>query len=303
MSEAAPQLLASRQLFAHSAVRLHVNRPIHQGDTPLHCHDFLEIAIVISGRAVHRTISGLKPVGGGEVFIISPGQWHAFERCRELRTYNCVVGLDLIQRELAWTLHDHSLSRLVGHARNQRDILSLTLGDDQLQVCADYLERLRSLQSDANPCIRPTQIGYLLVFLGELARHRLSSPVRDGIPTAHPAITTAMELMAGELTRDWSITALAHRFELNPSYFSRCFSRCTGLSPMNWLIRQRAEQAAILLLTTGRPIAEVGRSVGWGEPNYFSRRFRAVFGQSPKDYRKQLPCPALPQVPADWIQW
>jgi AraC family L-rhamnose operon transcriptional activator RhaR len=303
MSDETPQLLASRQLFAQSAVRIHVNRPIHEGDTPLHCHDFLEIAVVVSGRAVHRTIAGLKPVNGGEVFVISPGQWHAFERCRELRTYNCVVGMDLIQRELAWTLTDNSLARLVGRTRNQHDILAIKLENQHLQLCLDYLERLRGIQNGKHPCIRPIQLGYILVLLGELASHRSASQGADDTELAHPAITKAMELMAGDLAREWSITALAEQLDLNASYFSRCFTRCTGLSPMNWLIRQRAEQAAILLLTSKRPIAEVGHAVGWHDANYFSRRFRAIFGQSPKDYRKQLPTPPLPQAPADWIQW
>jgi AraC family L-rhamnose operon transcriptional activator RhaR len=303
MVDAAPRLLASRSLFGPSAVRIHVNRPVHEGDTPLHCHDFLELAFVISGRAVHRTIAGLKPVSGGEVFIVSPGQWHAFESCRDLRTYNCVIGMDLMQRELAWTTSDHGLGRLLARASDRQDVLALRLAPDSLPTCTACLERLRELQSDPHPGTRPIQLGNLLVLLGEIARHQSQIGGEVGAKPAHPVIAEAMTIMAEDLRRPWSITALARRLDMNPSYFSRCFDQCTGLSPMNWLIRQRGEQAAILLLTTQQPIAAIGREVGWDDPAYFARRFRAIFGQTPKDYRKQLPCPALPQTPDEWIQW
>ncbi len=71
---------------------------------------------------------------------------------------------------------------------------------------------------------------------------------------------------------------------------------------MTWLARRRAEKAAVLLLTTNLPVAEIGRSVGWRDPNYFARRFRAAFGTTASAYRAQLPCPALVRAD-DWIQW
>ena len=66
---------------------------------------------------------------------------------------------------------------------------------------------------------------------------------------------------------------------------------------------RRAEKAAVLLLTTDKAIATIGREVGWHDPNYFARRFRAAFGISARQYRNQLPCPALVRPADEWIQW
>jgi AraC-like DNA-binding protein len=51
------------------------------------------------------------------------------------------------------------------------------------------------------------------------------------------------------------------------------------------------------------PIALVGKQVGWHDPNYFARRFRAAFGISAREYRQKIHCPALVRLTEDWIQW
>ena len=57
---------------------------------------------------------------------------------------------------------------------------------------------------------------------------------------------------------------------------------------MHYLARLRAERAAAMLVSTDLPVAVVGTEVGWPDPAYFSRRFRASFGVSPR----MLPDPA-----------
>jgi AraC-like DNA-binding protein len=35
-------------------------------------------------------------------------------------------------------------------------------------------------------------------------------------------------------------------------------------------------------------VAEIGRAVGWSDPNYAARRFRATHGLSPTEYRRRF---------------
>ena len=46
--------------------------------------------------------------------------------------------------------------------------------------------------------------------------------------------------------------------------------------------------AAGLLVTTDDSVAEIGRIVGWADPNYASRRFRQIYGSTPTDYRSRF---------------
>jgi AraC family L-rhamnose operon transcriptional activator RhaR len=57
---------------------------------------------------------------------------------------------------------------------------------------------------------------------------------------------------------------------------------------MRYLERLRARRAATLLSATDSTVAAVGAAVGWPDPAHFSRRFRVVFGASPRAYRQRL---------------
>jgi AraC-like DNA-binding protein len=71
---------------------------------------------------------------------------------------------------------------------------------------------------------------------------------------------------------------------MSPKHLSRCFSCNYGVSPMNYLITRRLEQAK-LLLTSGLKVSEVAAMVGYTDPFYFSRLFKKRFGLAPRALR------------------
>jgi AraC family L-rhamnose operon transcriptional activator RhaR len=112
--------------------------------------------------------------------------------------------------------------------------------------------------------------------------------LRRGKPEPHQAVTEGIRLMEEDIRRDWTLPDLAKRLKLDKSYLVRLFRAHTGSPPMQFLTRLRAERAAMLLLRTKRDIGIIGQQVGWDDPNYFARRFRAHFGVSATNYRKQF---------------
>ena len=91
--------------------------------------------------------------------------------------------------------------------------------------------------------------------------------------------------MANDLARPWTVEDLAAAVAVSPAHLSRLFRLATGKPPMAYLSVLRAEAAALLLLRTPEPVSAVGAAVGWTDPNYFARRFRAHFGASPTAFR------------------
>jgi AraC family L-rhamnose operon transcriptional activator RhaR len=308
--------LTARALFPTIGVPVHVNHPLHDGNVPLHDHDFLEIALVVDGHAVHRTIHGQAAVGAGDLFLLHPGQWHAFERCRQLRLSNCLFGIELLTREFAWARSDPQLSslfpsRLPAHGQPPRPtsqgIISMHLDQQQRMELVREFDLVRTLQQTDDPVrARPEIIAHLLLILSALSRTLSASEHARGLNAGSEpdaAVLKAVQALEERLEYDWGLVELSTLVNLNRSYLVRLFKRHTGHAPMAWLARRRAEKAAVLLLTTDLPVAQVGRAVGWHDPNYFARRFRAAFGLSAREYRLQLPCPALVRSVDDWIQW
>ena len=53
-------------------------------------------------------------------------------------------------------------------------------------------------------------------------------------------------------------------------------------------LESRTARARELLMTTSWTVTEIAATVGYQDPFYFSRQFRAVSGCSPTEYREQF---------------
>ncbi|WP_305788213.1 AraC family transcriptional regulator [Symbioplanes lichenis] len=259
---------------------------LHEDVHPDHTHSFVEIAVMIDGAGVHRSMAGRHRMSVGDVVLLRPGVWHGYEQCRGLRLYNCCFSVDLLHGELAWTREDPLLGYLLWtgpYAAQRRGMLTATLGADDLARCVTHLDALDRLRGAPADRYRGDIIGHLSLFLATLARAVGPSPAR-----AHPAVTSAMRLLEADPARRWTLTELADSLHLTSSYLVRLFKATTGLPPMAYLARHRVETAASLLLHTDEPITHIARSVGWPDQNYFARRFRAHFGLSASAYRTRF---------------
>jgi len=77
------------------------------------------------------------------------------------------------------------------------------------------------------------------------------------------------------------------------NHFLRTFKRTFGLSPIDYVIRQRLLKACQLMQHSNAPIHQIAAQVGFADGNYFSRQFRKVMGKTPRDLRKELQAVAL----------
>jgi AraC-like DNA-binding protein len=68
-------------------------------------------------------------------------------------------------------------------------------------------------------------------------------------------------------------------------HFLRTFTRVTGVTPHQWILRARLREAAARLTSTDAPITEIALDVGFEDLSNFIRTFRAEFGVSPRAHR------------------
>ena len=72
------------------------------------------------------------------------------------------------------------------------------------------------------------------------------------------------------------------------SHLQRLFCKAFGISPMQWVIRQKIQYAQGLLLTTEMSVRDVAHEVGISNVSYFIRLFKKNIGFTPHDYRNSL---------------
>jgi AraC family L-rhamnose operon transcriptional activator RhaR len=277
--------------FFSSRNRIEANYVAAHPIYPAHDHAFIEIQLIVAGTCLQRTSLGdTRPVAG-DVFLFRPGSWHAYEEVEGLSLYNCCFDSALLARELAWAI-DHpllgSLLWFIPLSPEQHGVAALHLPPREVARCRAILDALRRLARRNPAALFAEELGLLLQFLGVLGRHIPAELVRKTSDQPHSAVSAAIRLIDEHPADAWTLTSLAQRVHVEPTYFVRLFRKAVGLPPMAYLTGRRAELAAVLLRDTVAPVSEVGRLVGWSDPNHFSRRFREKFGLSPTGYRQRF---------------
>jgi len=90
------------------------------------------------------------------------------------------------------------------------------------------------------------------------------------------------------LAGDISIETLAGLVELSPFHFSRMFKQSTGMSPLQFVTRERVTSAQQLIRETPRSLLEISLEVGYTSPSHFAQVFRRVVGVTPTEFRGTL---------------
>lgn len=83
-----------------------------------------------------------------------------------------------------------------------------------------------------------------------------------------------------------TLDSLSESFYINKYYLTRIFKASYGITIDQYLLHQRITKAKELLRFTSLTISEISQKVGFKDQNYFSRVFKAIEKQAPREYRK-----------------
>jgi AraC-like DNA-binding protein len=114
--------------------------------------------------------------------------------------------------------------------------------------------------------------------------HAASPGLLRGLADAR--IAGAIRQMHQDPSRAWNVQQLAKESALSRSAFFDRFSRCVGVSPMEYLLAWRMALARDLLRGKDCSVAEVAERVGYGSASTFSTAFSRYVGQPPARFAK-----------------
>ncbi|MEK3869888.1 MULTISPECIES: AraC family transcriptional regulator [unclassified Paenibacillus] len=122
---------------------------------------------------------------------------------------------------------------------------------------------------------------------GELLR---TMDLRQLESYASPVVTVAEKAEAfikNNYRAEISSGQMSEALHYHYNYITRCMKQVYGMTPNDYLLHYRLEQAKLLLLKTEWPISVIAAYVGFGSTPYFSNRFALKNGCSPRQFRKQ----------------
>jgi AraC family L-rhamnose operon transcriptional activator RhaR len=264
-----------------------------------HRHPFLEMVIVTDGSGEHHSEAGVAPIRRGSVLIVPVGAWHAWEPQTQVEICNVYIAAAALTQELFWL---RSLPG-VGEAFTDEDgfgqVLVTALTARQWHAAVSGLEQLVAARGGSRFDVLAALYELLrsVPLLQDAAAQDAVYGVAEAIavpvlPTAglryRTVVARTVAAMHAGLAQPWTLDALAREARLSESQLVRVFRADTGAAPLTYLQQLRAERFARLLRTTSLPVAQIGTAVGWPEPAYASRRFKAFWGVSPSEYRRQM---------------
>lgn len=163
--------------------------------------------------------------------------------------------------------------------------ITLARWDDDF---TDALLRLLQLGSDANDTaiLGDTRLRelYYAVLKGEAGE---SAKRAFGVGNE---IARAIDYLANRLQEPVTIEDIAAQVGMSRAVFHRKFKQATTLSPIQFVKSMRLNSAA-LKIAAGMSVSRAAMEVGYASTSQFSREFKRVYGQSPKQWShtQQLP--------------
>lgn len=112
-------------------------------------------------------------------------------------------------------------------------------------------------------------------------------------------IKQAAAFMESEYHRLQSLDDVASAAGLSKYYFTRMFTKTTGISPMDYVTKLRIEKAVHLLRSSSLSVEDIAYAVGYSSGSYFSKVFRNRVGFPPADFRLAKELPSIDRLQFD----
>jgi AraC-type DNA-binding domain-containing proteins len=267
----------------------HVRQP-YDTAIPPHWHEYAEWMLVRSGRFRVQLESGFADLGQGSVVFVVPGLVHSAFPIGEGTEILAIVFDETLVRSAA--LDGAELGCALPLLRGDL-ALPFALGADDAAT-----KRLRGLLRRIEVELGSRKGGYelfvkaaLIESLAELYRATRLVEVGEGGAALPSRSTSPIAVLLRRLCTDYmepiSVDEAASECALSKSYFCHAFKKATGKTLLEYLHTLRLIEAERMLAETDQPIHAIANAVGFEDPAYFGRVFRAMRGVSPRQARER----------------
>lgn len=101
-------------------------------------------------------------------------------------------------------------------------------------------------------------------------------------------IENAILFISKYVKSELSLDNLASEFGLSKFHFHRLFKKEVGITPLNYINKERLEFAAhCLIMYPNNKLIEIAFESGFSSPAVFSRAFKHFYNQSPREFRSK----------------
>lgn len=100
-------------------------------------------------------------------------------------------------------------------------------------------------------------------------------------------IKRTMEYIENHLHEDLNIEQLSKISNYSAAYFARLFHKVTGVTPAQYILNRRINEAKKILSNSDESIYVISDKLGFCSASHFIKNFKKAEGLTPAEYRKQ----------------
>lgn len=253
-----------------------------------HWHRELEILCLQKGRASVLLNGHEYQTEAGDILFINPGELHQISSSdSDLLYHACDFPLSFLNFADADYAQTHFLDPLADKEMFFPSFISHTSAN----AAPIYHELLHIIQVHESklPGYQLHVKGSLLKIISYLIQHQmLLTPEALNKKVNASKVRQLKEIVSyiqAHYTDKLRLEEISDAFHMSGKYFSRYFKQNFGVNFVDYLNNFRIEKACTLLTSTDISIMEISFATGFHNFSYFIRKFKAITGLTPSEYR------------------
>ena len=252
-----------------------------------HTHDFLELAYVLHGTAMHK-FNGTdeKLITKGDYFIIDYRTMHSYKSIDggDLAVMNCFFLPQFVDKSLSYckdfqTLLQHYLIH-IGSNDIQFNISDCIFHDSNGKI----LELLKEMIEEH----KEKNIGWFEILRTKMIDLLILTARKISCNTPKDIVSNVIEQIHQNYAKNLMLKDIADEFNYSLPYLSKLFKDKTMLTFQLYLQKTRINEACRLLANTDEKVQTIAKMVGYSDIIFFSKLFKKYNGVTPKQFRQQM---------------
>lgn len=244
-----------------------------------HSHNHMEIAYIISGKAIFNINSISYEVKEGDIVLINPYEQHyGIPTSTQNPSLEFFVGFSNFKfnNMPPETLFLNEYPIITTKPSSRKQIL---------QLINDIMEENKQNQTGKDFMLQAYITQFILLAIREKQQENEVQAENKKSAITKEIISYLHEHFAEKI----SLEQVAKNVYLSPFYISKVFKEEIGETPINYLIKIRLENAKHLLLNQkDLSIKEISSIVGYEDAYHFSKSFKKYYGIPPAEYKKNI---------------
>lgn len=256
--------------------------------TDMHSHNFLELAYIEEGTALH-TLNGENTVlRKGNYFIIDFDTQHKYKSIGNdtVKIINCLFLPSFLDKSLNKC---RKFSEVTGNYLIRINYSMLTQSPSHTvfedtdgkiyNIIKNMLSEYNNKSNGYIEILRANLIEIIVLTLRKIMDNTEYSP--DDYVTR-----SIKEYVSKNFNENVSLTEISKKLNYSIPYLSIKFKRDTGMNFNEYVQKYRVEQSCIMLKNSNKKIYDISKAVGYNDLKYFNSVFKKMMGMTPYKFRK-----------------